>query len=67
MIKYFCDRCGVLISDHQAKFTVKIEPPSYYTVFDFDPDKNRYEKPMHLCDVCMGKVIECIDELGRNE
>lgn len=67
MIKYICDRCGLTLRDDNVGFTVEIEPPSYYTAFGFDPNKNRYEKPMHLCADCMEKVIECIDELGRTE
>ena len=67
MVEYKCDRCGKVIHDHDEKFTLVIEPPRYYIMSAFDPDRKCFETPMHLCKHCVNKVIECIDELGRNE
>lgn len=63
-VQYKCDRCGIIMKPEMT-FTVEIEPP---TVFRYYRDlATYYVGTMHFCSDCMGKIYECIDELGRNE
>jgi len=65
MIKYYCDRCGLMLKDDQVKFTVRIEPPTVWQYYE-GPVKY-YSGEMHFCQACMEQIQECIDELGRND
>ena len=64
MILHKCDRCGKEMPPERS-FTIEIEPPS---VFRYCSDLAiYYAGPMHFCEDCMGKINECIDELGRRK
>ena len=64
-VQYKCDRCGKIIKSESECFVVTMEPPKIWTYFE-GPVKY-YSGDMHFCQNCMGKINECIDELGRKE
>ena len=49
----------------EESFVVMIEPPR---IFRFVSNLiTYYTGELHFCDDCMGKINECITELGRSE
>ena len=65
MITYKCDRCGRSVTDDATYFTVQIAPPR---VWAFEDGMVSYKTGLlHFCTNCMGKIYECMNELGRSE
>ena len=61
MIIFRCDRCGKLMRDGVlSMFTIDITPPEIRLL-------KHPAGHMHLCEECMDKIMECIQELGRSE
>lgn len=65
MTLYKCNRCGHIVKEPLEVFTVNVTPPEIWR-WD-DPLAKYYCGDLHFCTSCMGKIQECIEELGRSE
>ena len=68
MIEYKCDRCGKNISaDWRRVFTVEFKPPQIWSYTGKLIGLEYPDGEYHFCEECVGKLQECIEELGRSK